>query len=120
MQLSLSCPMTCQRFCNVTPHLHDLHIGLLPSLCKPRDVLTPTKCILKALSSLLLQVLETMQRSTFCLVLPGDSASSRRTSEIFMSGCIPVFVGPPYATMPFGDAVDYKATSYFFNVTDHK
>ena len=67
-----------------------------------------------------LQVLETMQTSTFCLVLPGDSASSRRTSEIFMSGCIPVFVGPPYATMPFGDAVDYKATSYFFNVTDHK
>ena len=70
--------------------------------------------------SVRLQVLDTMQTSTFCLVLPGDSASSRRTSEIFMSGCIPVFVGPPYATMPFGDAVDYKATSYFFNVTDHK
>ena len=66
------------------------------------------------------QVLEIMQTAMFCLVLPGDSASSRRTSEIFMSGCIPVFIGPPYATMPFGDAVDYKAAAYFFNITDHK
>ena len=66
------------------------------------------------------QVLEIMQTATFCLVLPGDSASSRRTSEIFMSGCIPVFIGPPYATMPFGDAVDYKAAAFFFNITDHK
>ena len=31
-----------------------------------------------------------MQHSIYCLVLPGDSQSTRRLSEIFMAGCIPV------------------------------
>ena len=38
-------------------------------------------------------MLDHMQRSVFCLALPGDAASTRRLSEIFMAGCIPVFVG---------------------------
>lgn len=32
------------------------------------------------------QSLHIMERSKFCLVLPGDSASTRRLSEIFMAG----------------------------------
>ena len=31
-----------------------------------------------------------MTATRFCLALPGDSASSRRLSEIFLAGCIPV------------------------------
>ena len=61
-----------------------------------------------------------MRSTLFCLVLPGDSASARRTSEIFMSGCLPVFLGPPYGAMPLAGSIDYKAASLFFNVTDYR
>ena len=66
-----------------------------------------------------MQVIEDMRKSIFCLVLPGDSASARRTTEIFMSGCIPVFLGPPYGSMPFAKAVDYRGSSYVANVTQY-
>lgn len=67
------------------------------------------------------QVMERMRSTLFCLVLPGDSASARRTSEIFMAGCIPVFLGPPYGSMPLADGgIDYRASSLFFNVTDYR
>lgn len=36
------------------------------------------------------------QTSTFCLVLPGDTASSRRATEVILHGCLPVYVGPPF------------------------
>ena len=29
------------------------------------------------------------------------------------------FVGPPFHSMPLADVVDYKATSFFFNVTHY-
>lgn len=68
------------------------------------------------------QVMQRMRSTLFCLVLPGDSASARRTSEIFMAGCIPVFLGPPYGSMPLADAggIDYKASSLFFNVSEYR
>lgn len=34
--------------------------------------------------------------SQFCLMLPGDAASSRRVVEAIKYGCVPVFVGPPF------------------------
>lgn len=62
-----------------------------------------------------------MRSTLFCLVLPGDSASARRTSEIFMAGCIPVFLGPPFGSMPLADVgIDYRASSLFFNVTEYR
>ena len=57
---------------------------------------------------LLLQVLAKMENTLFCLVLPGDAQSTRRLSEVFMGGSIPVFIGPPYHSMPFSDFIDYK------------
>ena len=68
------------------------------------------------------QVMQRMSSTLFCLVLPGDSASARRTSEIFMAGCIPVFLGPPYGSMPLAEegGIDYKASSLFFNVTEYR
>ena len=60
-----------------------------------------------------------MQNSTFCLGLPGDAASVRRLSEMFMAGCIPVFAGPPYATMPLPADVDYRAVGLFYNIAQY-
>ena len=61
-----------------------------------------------------------MRRTKFCLVLPGDAQSTRRLSEIFLAGCIPVFLGPPYNTMPFADDIHYKSVGVFFNITSYK
>lgn len=60
-----------------------------------------------------------MEHSIFCLVLPGDAQSTRRLTEIFLAGCIPVFLGPPYNTMPFAEDVQYTSIGVFFNITDH-
>lgn len=60
-----------------------------------------------------------MQRTVFCLVPPGDAQSTRRLSELFMSGCIPVFLGPPFNTMPFGEDIPYASIGVFFNFTDY-
>ena len=68
----------------------------------------------------ILQVLNAMKSSLFCLILPGDLQSSRWTSQVFMSGCVPVFVGPPYASMPFPLDVGYGYTTLVFNVSDSR
>lgn len=54
-----------------------------------------------------------MQRSTFCLVIPGDTASSRRLTEIILAGCIPVFVGSPWHSMPLAALLDYPKFALF-------
>ena len=46
-------------------------------------------------------MLESMAASLFCLILPGNSQSSQRITEAFLTGCIPVFLGPPWHTLPF-------------------
>ncbi|EIE21518.1 hypothetical protein COCSUDRAFT_66927 [Coccomyxa subellipsoidea C-169] len=45
-------------------------------------------------------VLEGMANSAFCLILPGNSQSSQRLTEAFLAGCIPVFIGPPWHSLP--------------------
>ena len=60
-----------------------------------------------------------MEHSVFCLVLPGDAQSTRRLTEIFLAGCIPVFLGPPYNTMPLAEDVPYQSLGVFFNITDY-
>ena len=56
---------------------------------------------------------DTLKRSVFCLVLPGDTASSRRLTEVILAGCIPVFVGPPWHTLPWSSLIDYTRFSIF-------
>ncbi len=46
------------------------------------------------------QLLENMTHSIFCLIIPGNSQSSQRLTEAFLTGCIPVFVGPPWHSLP--------------------
>ena len=48
---------------------------------------------------------ERMRHTVFCPAFPGDSPSTRRLSEIFLAGCIPVFLGPPWHSMPFSETV---------------
>ena len=60
-----------------------------------------------------------MEHSVFCLVLPGDAQSTRRLTETFLAGCIPVFLGPPFNTMPLAEDVPYQSLGVFFNITDY-
>ena len=57
-----------------------------------------------------------MQRSTFCLLPPGGTASSRRLTDVVLSGCVPVFIGPPWHAMPLARHLDYTVFAIFVNV----
>ena len=46
-----------------------------------------------------------MADSAFCLILPGNSQSSQRLTEAFLTGCIPVFIGPPWHSLPLTQKV---------------
>lgn len=61
-----------------------------------------------------------MQRSTFCLLPPGGTASSRRLTDIVLSGCIPVFIGPPWHAMPLAGYADYPTFAVFVSVRSTK
>eukprot|EP00884_Botryococcus_braunii_P022991 jgi/Botrbrau1/9376/Bobra.0252s0005.3 len=56
--------------------------------------------------------------SVYCLVIPGDSQTSRRLPEAVLTGCIPVFYGPPFHTIPLGTDLDYRDFSIAFNLTE--
>ena len=47
--------------------------------------------------------MDRMRNATFCLSMPGDSASTRRLSETIMAGCIPVFIGRAVCFAPPDD-----------------
>jgi hypothetical protein len=57
--------------------------------------------------------LESMAASTFCLVLRGDTSSSRRLFTAIALGCIPVIISD-WISLPFTSVIDYKAFSLFF------
>lgn len=42
-----------------------------------------------------------LSRTLFCPVLPGENQGSQHLVERYVSGCIPIFVGPPYHALPF-------------------
>ena len=41
-------------------------------------------------------LLADMAHSQFCLVMPGNVQSSGHLADAFFTGCIPVFLGPPF------------------------
>ena len=53
-------------------------------------------------------MLEAMAGSVFCLIMPGNSQSSQRLTEAFIAGCIPVFLGPPWHTLPFSTEASHR------------
>ena len=62
------------------------------------------------------QVMLQMRRTVFCFLLPGDTPSSRRLSDIMIAGCIPVFLGAPWHAMPFADEIQYADFALFFRL----
>jgi len=58
-----------------------------------------------------------MTNSQYCLVLAGDSPSSRRLFDAIISGCIPILIGPEY-TMPFEKLIPYEKISIRINLDD--
>lgn len=54
------------------------------------DISTPTS----------VQLMAKMRRSLFCPIVASNVQSSRRLSEAVLNGCIPVFIGPPFHTLP--------------------
>lgn len=57
------------------------------------------------------------RQSQFCPVMPSNVQSSRRLSEIVLAGCIPVFLGPPFHTLPLAQYVNYAQMGIFFNIS---
>lgn len=64
------------------------------------------------------RLLASMSRSVFCPILPSNTQSSRRLSEAMLTGCIPVFVGEPFHTLPLATDVPYASFALFVNVSD--
>ena len=62
--------------------------------------------------------LDAMRRATFCPIVASNAQSSRRVSEAALSGCVPVFLGPPFHVLPLADAIDYASFSIFIRVRD--
>jgi len=57
---------------------------------------------------------EIMKDAQFCLVLQGDTVSTRRLFDAMIAGCIPVFAGPKYL-MPFENLIPYDSFSIRFD-----
>jgi hypothetical protein len=56
-------------------------------------------------------MLEQMASSEFCLIMPGNSQSSQRLTEAFLTGCIPVFIGPPWHALPLRQKVALQCST---------
>ena len=56
-------------------------------------------------------LVEQMANSAFCLIMPGNSQSSQRLTEAFLTGCIPVFIGPPWHSLPLTQKVSALSLS---------
>lgn len=59
-----------------------------------------------------------LRKSVFCPVLVGDTQATARLTEVMLAGCIPVFVGAPWHTLPLQDLIDWGRTGIFMNVTN--
>lgn len=63
---------------------------------------------------------KTYARSIFCLLPPGDTLSTRRLSDIILSGCIPVFIGSRrfFSVAALSEIVDYSTFALFFDIEE--
>eukprot|EP00890_Picochlorum_soloecismus_P006676 jgi/Picsp_1/833/NSC_04321-R1_hypothetical protein COCSUDRAFT_64203 [Coccomyxa subellipsoidea C-169] len=65
-------------------------------------------------------VRDNMARSRYCGIIP--SLSSQATVELSLavqSGCIPVFLGPPFHAMPLSLDIDYSKIAIFVHIVEH-
>jgi hypothetical protein len=64
------------------------------------------------------EIIHSMYRATFCPVLASGTQASRALPAAALTGCIPVFFGPPFHAMPFAGDIDYPNIAIFFNITE--
>lgn len=57
-----------------------------------------------------------LAESRYCLVLPGDTSSSRRLADSVAAGCIPVIVGEPWHALPYLGYLDYSKFALFVRI----
>ena len=65
-------------------------------------------------------VRDNMAQSRYCGVIP--SLTSQATVELSLavqSGCIPVFLGPPFHAMPLSLDIDYSKIAIFIHIVEH-
>lgn len=61
-----------------------------------------------------------MQSSRYCGILPAaEMQSSVELPLAIQSGCIPVFLGPPFHSMPMVLDVEYSKMAVFIHIVDH-
>ena len=88
-------------FCPVMPG--DTQVGRVGRMCLP----TPLAAELPSLPPARAPCLPTPLPAARRLPLQ----SSRRLTEVVLAGCLPVFFGPPYHTLPLADAINYTSFS---------
>lgn len=59
-----------------------------------------------------------MERATFCPVMAPERQATRSLPAAVLSGCIPVFFGPPFHALPLAADIRYAAFSLFFHLTE--
>lgn len=64
------------------------------------------------------QLMEIYRRSLFCPIMPGNAQSSRRLSEVILNGCIPVFIGGPFHSLPLAQYIHWNELAVFIKVKD--
>lgn len=62
-------------------------------------------------------VIKEMLHSRWCIVVAGDTQSSRRVSEVMLTGCVPIFIGPPWHILPFSRRIPWQEFSLFINMS---
>ena len=82
-------------------HVPEQGTGLISRLCAGEREFEQNRFATQQHRSLLQQ----MANSAFCLIMPGNSQSSQRLTEAFLTGCIPVFIGPPWHSLPLTQKV---------------
>ena len=65
-------------------------------------------------------IIEGMRSARFCGILPSED----RQADVFLplaiqSGCVPVFLGPPFHSMPLALDIDYSSIAIFIHIVDH-
>lgn len=59
-----------------------------------------------------------LAESRYCLVVPGDTSSSRRLADAIVAGCIPVIVGEPWHALPYLPYLDYSEFALFVRILE--
>jgi hypothetical protein len=83
-------------------------------------VVVPRQEICSISTSRRAKIIEGMRSARFCGILPSED----RQADVFLplaiqAGCVPVFLGPPFHSMPLALDIDYSSIAIFVHIVDH-